>query len=92
MPSLTGRRGIRGTSTLSRLLRNEAYVGRVHINLTEAVPDPRPRLRSNQVPRPHEDWITIAVPADLDDQTFDAAVRVSRDNSQWSPRRTEPGQ
>ena len=82
--SPTGRRGICGTSTLSRLLRNEAYVGRVYINRTEAVPDPRPRWRSRQVPRPHEDWITIAVPADLDDQTFDAAVRVSRDNSQWS--------
>ena len=24
--------------------------------------------------------------------TFDAAGRVSRDNSQWSPRRAEPGQ
>jgi site-specific DNA recombinase len=43
-------------------------------------------------PRPREDWITIAVPAIVDDQTFEAAGRVSRDNSQWSPRRAEPGQ
>jgi site-specific DNA recombinase len=31
------------------------------------------------------------VPAIVDDQTFEAAGRVSRDNSQWSPRRAEPG-
>ena len=75
-----------------RLLRNEAYIGRVYFNRTEAVPDPRPGRRSKQVPRPREDWITIAVPAIVDDQTFEAAGRVSRDNSQWSPRRAEPGQ
>ena len=92
VPSPTGSRGIWGTSTLSRLLRNEAYVGRVYFNRTEAVPDPRPGRRSKQVPRPREDWITIAVPAIVDDQTFEAAGRVSRDNSQWSPRRAEPGQ
>ncbi|HWO61503.1 MAG TPA: recombinase family protein, partial [Umezawaea sp.] len=91
VPSPTGSRGIWGTSTLSRLLRNEAYVGRVYFNRTEAVPDPRPGRRSKQVPRPREDWITIAVPAIVDDQTFEAAGRVSRDNSQWSPRRAEPG-
>ena len=85
-------RGIWGTSTLSRLLRNEAYIGRVYFNRTETVPDPRPGRRSKQVPRPREDWITIAVPAIVDDQTFEAAGRVSRDNSQWSPRRAEPGQ
>ena len=92
VPSPTGSRGIWGTSTLSRLLRNEAYVGRVYFNRTEAVPDPRPGRRSRQVPRPREDWITITVPAILSDETFEAARRVSRDNSQWSPRRTEPGQ
>ena len=32
------------------------------------------------------------MPAIVDDQTFEAAGRVSRDNSQWSPRRAEPGQ
>jgi site-specific DNA recombinase len=87
-----GRDRLWRTSTLSKLLRNEAYIGRVYFNRTEAVPDPRPGRRSKQVPRPREDWITIAVPAIVDDQTFEAAGRVSRDNSQWSPRRTEPGQ
>ena len=84
VPSPTGSRGIWGTSTLSKLLRNEAYIGRVYFNRTEAVPDPRPGRRSRQVPRPREDWITIAVPAIVDDQTFEAAGRVSRDNTQWS--------
>jgi DNA invertase Pin-like site-specific DNA recombinase len=80
------------TSTLSKLLRNEAYIGRVYFNRTEAVPDPRPGRRSKQIPRPREDWIAITVPAIIDEPTFEAAHRTGRDNSQWSPRRTEPGQ
>jgi len=92
VPPPTGSRRIWGTSTLSRLLRNEAYIGRVYFNRTEAVPDPRPGRRSKQVSRPREDWIPIAVPALIDEQTFQAARRAGRDNSQWSPRRTEPGQ
>jgi site-specific DNA recombinase len=80
-----------GTSTLGRLLRNEAYVGRVYFNRTEVVPGLRPHSKPRQTPRPREEWITIAAPAVLDEDTFDAAARVSRDNSQWSPRRTEPG-
>ena len=78
-------------STLGNLLRNEAYIGRIYANRTEAVPDPRPGKRSRQVPRPREDWIAIAVPAIVDDQTFEAAGRVSRDNSQWSQRKPGPG-
>ena len=62
IPSPTGK-PIWGTSTLSRLLRNEAYIGRVYFNRTEAVPDPRPSRRNRQVPRDREDWIAIAAPA-----------------------------
>jgi site-specific DNA recombinase len=87
-----GRARLWSTSTLSKLLRNEAYIGRVYFNRTEAVPDPRPGKRSKQVPRPREDWIAIAVPAIVDEPTFAAAHRAGRANSQWSPRRTEPGQ
>ena len=32
------------------------------------------------------------MPAIIDEPTFEAAHRAGRDNSQWSPRRTEPGQ
>ena len=92
IPSPAGRDRLWRPSTLSKLLRNEAYIGRIFFNRTEALPDPRPGRRSRQVPRPREDWIAIAVPAIVDDQTFEAAGRASRDNSQWSPRRAEPGQ
>jgi site-specific DNA recombinase len=92
VPPPAGGARLWSTSTLSKLLRNEAYLGRVYVNRTEAVPDPRPGRRSKQVPRPREDWIAIAVPALIDEPTFEAARRAGRDNSQWSPRRTEPGQ
>lgn len=81
------------TSTIGRLLRNEAYVGRVYYNRTEAVAAPAGATRPTvQRRRPREDWIAVAVPAIVSDDTFDAAGRVSRDNSKWSPRNTEPGQ
>ena len=54
VPTPTGSRAVWGTSTLDRLLRNEAYIGRVYFNRTETVPDPRPGRRSRQVPRPRE--------------------------------------
>jgi len=44
------------------------------------------------VPRPLEEWIAIAVPPVICEQTFEAAAAVRRDNSKWSPRRAEPGQ
>jgi site-specific DNA recombinase len=85
----TGKRAVWGTSTVGRLLRNEAYVGRVYYNRTECVPDPRPGHPKRQVPRPREDWIPVA--AIVTDDIFDAAGRVSRDNSKWSPRNTDDG-
>ena len=80
-----------GTSTIGRLLRNEAYIGRVYWNKTESVPDPRPGHHRRQQPRPREDWVAITVPAIITDDIFDSASRVSRDNTKWSPRNTEPG-
>ena len=80
-----------GVSTIARILRNEAYIGRVYANRTEAVPDRHLAGKTRQVQRPRDQWITIAVPAILDDELFEAAQRVSRDNSLWSPRRAESG-
>ena len=79
-------------SSLSRLLRNEAYVGRVYFNRTESVPDRRPGRRARQVPRDRADWIPIPCPSIVTDDVFEAAGRVAVDNTQWSPRRAEPGQ
>jgi site-specific DNA recombinase len=82
-----------GVSTIGRLLRNEAYIGRVYYNRTELVPTARPGRRpTRQRPRAREEWVQIAVPPIVPDDVFEAAQRVSRDNSQWSPRRAEPGQ
>lgn len=78
-------------STICRLLRNEAYIGRVYYNRTETVPDPRPTRGNRQVPRAREEWIAIACPRIISDEQFEAAGRVSHDNSKWSPRRAEPG-
>ena len=90
IPTATGK-AVWGTSAIGRLLHNEAYVGRVYFNKTESVPDPRPGRARRQVPRPRQDWVQIAVPTIIADDAFEAASRVSRDNSQWSPRRAEPG-
>ena len=88
--SPTGR-AVWGVSTIARILRNEAYIGRVYYNRTEAVLHRRLAGKARQVQRPRDQWIAIAVPAVLDEERFEAAQRVSRDNSQWSPRRAESG-
>ena len=79
-----------GHSTVSRLLRNEAYIGRVYYNRTETIAA-APARRTRQVARPREEWIPIDCPALITDEQFQAAAQVAYDNSQWSPRRAEPG-
>jgi len=79
-------------STLCRLLRNEAYIGRVYYNRTESVPDRRPTRRTRQVWRDRDEWIPIDCPRIVSDELFQAAARVATDNSKWSPRRAIPGQ
>ncbi|HEY6276636.1 MAG TPA: recombinase family protein, partial [Streptosporangiaceae bacterium] len=90
LPSPTGK-PTWGTSTLCRLLGNEAYIGRVYFNRTETIADPRPVRRTRQVPRPREEWIAIGCPRLITDDQFEAASRVAYDNAKWSPRRAEPG-
>jgi transposase/DNA invertase Pin-like site-specific DNA recombinase len=91
VPTPAGRRAVWGPSTINRLLRNEAYIGRVYYNRTEIVADRRPGRRSRQVPRPRADWIAIPCPAIIAEDIFEAAAKVSYDNAKWSPRRAEPG-
>ena len=90
IPSPTGK-PTWGHSTLCRLLRNEAYIGRVYYNRTESVPDRRPSRRTRQVPRDRDEWIAIDCPRIISDELFQAASRVATDNTKWSPRRAEPG-
>jgi site-specific DNA recombinase len=74
-------------STVCRILTNEAYIGRVYFNQTETVTTLRNGRHSRtQRRRPREDWIAIACSSIIDDTAFEAAQKVSRDNSKWSPR------
>ncbi|EQD51158.1 DNA recombinase, partial [mine drainage metagenome] len=90
IPSPSGQ-DIWGCSTIGRLLRNEAYVGRVYFNRRESVASRKAKKGTRQVERPREQWIAIPVPPIVSDELFEAAQRVSRDNSKWSPRRTQAG-
>jgi site-specific DNA recombinase len=89
VPTPTGYRAVWGTSTVGRLLRNEAYVGRVYYNRTESTPTTSKTGRRStlQRRRPKEEWIAIAVPPIVGEEVFEAAQATSRDNSKWSPRR-----
>jgi site-specific DNA recombinase len=77
-------------STVLRVLRNEAYVGRVYYNRTESVSTTSANGRHSTVQRPRDksEWICISVPPTISDSTFEAAQAVSRDNSKGSPRNT----
>ena len=95
VPSPTGK-AIWGTSTLARLLHNEAYIGRVYYNRRETIKAPGAargarRTKTRYRERPREEWIPIAVPAIIDQETFDRAQRVCRENPKWNPRGAEPG-
>src|SRR6201995_4834569 len=89
VPSPNGK-AVWGVSMIGRLIRNEAYIGRAYYNRTMSVLDRRPAKVKRQVERPRDQWIAIPIPTIIDEALFEAAQRVSRDNSRWSPRRTEP--
>jgi len=89
VPSPSGK-AVWGVSVIGRLIRNEAYVGRAYYNRTASILDRHPAKAKRQIRRPRDQWIPIAVPAILGEELFEAAQRVSYDNSKWSPRRTEP--
>ena len=75
-------------STICRLLRNEAYVGRLYWNRTQTSYDPALR-KNRQTLRPREEWIEIPVPTIIDEDIFEAVEAKARDNSVYSPRHTE---
>ena len=94
IPSPTGK-PIWGTSTIDRLLRNEAYIGTMYYTRHESLEGNGPRgarnRKTRQRERPREEWIVIPVPAIIDRDTFERVTHVTRDNSQWNPRGAEPG-
>lgn len=86
-------------STIWAMLRNPAYVGRACFGKTEHTPRQRttrplrqkggysPRCSSNQE-RPKQEWIEIAVPAIIDEETFSLAGERLEQNKRFSARRT----
>ena len=93
-PSPTGK-PIWGTSTITRLLNNEAYIGTVYYNRRESLEGNGPRGARNRKTRnrerPREEWIPIKVPAIIDRDMFDRVKQIKRDNSKWNPRGAEWG-
>jgi len=76
-------------ATLFRLLRNEAYVGRLYWNRTSNDRDPSTgRVRQSR--RDRSEWVEIPIPAIVAEDTFDAVQHAASDNAAFSPRRTEP--
>jgi site-specific DNA recombinase len=86
-------------STVWAMLRNPAYRGRACFGKTELRPRQRitrPLRQRNGLAsrdsasheRPRPDWIEIAVPALIRDETFDLAQQQLEKNKRHSPRRT----
>jgi site-specific DNA recombinase len=86
-------------STVWGVLRNPAYCGRAYYGKTELRPRQRitrPLRQRNGVAsrnsanheRPRQDWIEIAVPALISEETFALAQEQLEQNKRHSPRRT----
>src|SRR5215207_1585054 len=88
-------------STVWGMLRNPAYAGRAAFAKTQRT-DQQPRLTRrarlagqtisrNPVTcdRPHEQWVQIAVPAIVSDETFQLAARRLADNRRFAARNTK---
>jgi site-specific DNA recombinase len=79
-----------GTSTLDRLLRNEAYIGTVYYNRYERIQGATRGRMTRQRERPREEWIAIPVPAIIDRDTFDRVSHITHENWRLSPRGAAP--
>jgi site-specific DNA recombinase len=88
-------------STVWGMLRNPAYAGRAAFSKTRRTDQParltRPaRLQGHSVSanplvahRPREDWVEIAVPAIVSEETFQLAARRLADNQRFAARNTK---
>ena len=81
-------------STVGRMLRQEAYVGRfwyarnsyVKSESTYGTGSPHQRRKTIRKVRPAENWIPIKVPAIIEESTFEQAQRQLEENFRFSPR------
>jgi len=79
-----------GTSTLDRLLRNEAYIGIVYYNRYERLEGTTRGRKTRPRERPREEWIAIPVPAIIDRDTFERVTHITHENWRLSPRSVGP--
>ena len=86
-----------GTSTVTRMLHNEAYIGTMYYNRSEAVSsEPRSTTRRRRRPfrqqaRPTAEWIPLPVPPIIDAELFRRSQEIHHDNSRFSPRHLKSG-
>ena len=85
------KRGVWSTSTVTTLLRNEAYIGKAHWYSSIAVVPKNPikkekyrqQTKTSRKPRPPEEWRTVPVPKIIDEELFNVvrerlAVHIAR--------------
>ena len=85
-----------GTSTVTRMLHNEAYIGTMYYNRHESVSCCDPRSTSRRRPtrlqaRPTAEWIPLPVPPIIDPDLFRRSQTIHHDNSRFSPRHLKSG-
>lgn len=71
--------------TLSRILRNELYIGKLYYRKYKN----SNRTRSNNNLRPKKDWILAKVPVIISKEIFDKAQAQLINNKKFSPRKTK---
>ena len=86
-----------GTSTVTRMLHNEAYIGTMYYNRSESVSvEPRSKTRRRRLPsrqraRATAEWIPLPVPPIIDAELFRRSQSIHHDNSRFSPRHLKSG-
>ena len=71
------------TSTLDRLLRQEAYYGTLYYNRRAELSPGRRPMRED---RPKEEWVGVTVPAIVDIDTWTRSQSLHQRNARFSPR------
>jgi site-specific DNA recombinase len=86
-----------GTSTVTRMLRNEAYIGTMYFNRHEslegepATTGRRRRTKSRTRCRPATEWIPMSVPPLISEELFRCSQALHAANSRFSPRHLKSG-
>lgn len=88
------KRGVWNTSTLSTMLRNEAYIGNARWGSSEAVVPERPQnkekykrnKKTSRKIKPRNEWYTVSVPSIIDKEVFYRARRQMEKNYQLCNR------